>query len=201
MNPVLYTVSVLLFVIATYAVFRLFVRRDYQTKGRLTPLSSLLQLAILGLYFSFPYLYNPVEWAWFWSAAAPVGEPLRIAGVLCIVLGLALAFGTMFWFDLRRSMGMHVDQLIRSGPYRFTRNPQLVGGALLVIGSVVLWPSWYALGWAALYGFLAHVMVITEEEHLRDVYGQEYADYCAEVPRYLGLPGVRQAAESGRSGG
>ena len=62
-----------------------------------------------------------------------------------------------------------------------------MAGSLLVLGSSVLWPSGYALGWAVLYGFLAHTMVLTEEEHLRAVYGEEYARYCARVPRYLGL--------------
>lgn len=188
MNPILYAVSVLIFVIATYLVFRIVVRRDYLRKGRLTPLSSFLELLIWGLYISFPYLYNPTEWAWFWSAAAPVGEPLRTFAIFFIVIGLVSAFGTMFWFDLRRALGMQVDRLVQNGPYRFTRNPQLVGFLLVVIGSFMLWPSWYALGWAALYGYLAHSMVVTEEEHLLDVYGQEFERYCEQVPRYIGIP-------------
>ena len=77
--------------------------------------------------------------------------------------------------------------MVQSEPYHVTRNPQLVGGSLLVIGTVVLWPSWYALGWAVLYGIVAHMMVLTEEEHLRDVFGGEYERYCGRVPRYLGI--------------
>ena len=75
---------------------------------------------------------------------------------------------------------------MQSGPYRITRNPQIVGGSLLVIGTTLLWPSWYALGWIALYGVVAHLMVITEEENLHRVFGEEYAQYCERVPRYLG---------------
>jgi protein-S-isoprenylcysteine O-methyltransferase Ste14 len=58
---------------------------------------------------------------------------------------------------------------------------------LLVIGAVVLWPSCYALGWVVLYGIVAHMMVLTEEDHLRDVFGEEYERYCGRVPRYLGI--------------
>ena len=29
-------------------------------------------------------------------------------------------------------------------------------------------------------------MVLTEEEHLRRVFGEDYARYCDRVPRYLG---------------
>jgi len=34
---------------------------------------------------------------------------------------------------------------------------------------------------------LAHLMILSEEEHLRDVFGEEYERYCERVPRYLGL--------------
>lgn len=100
---------------------------------------------------------------------------------------LVLAFGTMAWFGLRRAFGRQVTGLIDRGPYRLSRNPQLVGGSLLILGTVVLWPSWYALGWAVLGGVIGHVMVLTEEEHLRDVFGETYERYCEQVPRYLGL--------------
>ncbi|MBF8295644.1 MAG: hypothetical protein HW389_2189 [Bacteroidetes bacterium] len=29
---------------------------------------------------------------------------------------------------------------------------------------------------------------MTEEEHLRSIYGEEYERYCERVPRYLGFP-------------
>jgi protein-S-isoprenylcysteine O-methyltransferase Ste14 len=135
----------------------------------------------------FPYLYNPPGWAAFWSSKVFVTTPFRITGIICIAVGLASAFGTMFWFGLRRAFGLGVNKLIRSGPYRLSRNPQLVAGSLLIIGTILLWPSWCALGWAALYGGVAHMMVMTEEEHLRNVYGEEYVIYCEQVPRYLGF--------------
>ncbi len=187
MKLVVYFLSAFLLVVAALVVFRILVRRDYQRKGRLTPFSGFLELLIWGSYMSFPYLYNPPEWACFWSQDAPVSTPFRVTGVICIVVGLASAFGTMFWFGLRRAFGLEVDVLIQTGPYRVSRNPQIVGGSLLVIGSAVLWPSWYALGWVVLYGVVAHLMVLTEEEHLCKVYGEEYVGYCEQVPRYLGF--------------
>jgi protein-S-isoprenylcysteine O-methyltransferase Ste14 len=187
MGVVVYIISAFLLIIATLVVFRIFVRHDYQEKGRLTRLSGFLELLVWGLYMSFPYLYNPPEWAWFWSRDVPIGTPLRVIGVICVVAGLVLAFGTMFWFGLRRAFGLEVNALIQSGPYRVTRNPQIVGGSLLVIGSTVLWPSWYALGWVVLYVVVAHTMVFTEEEHLRAVFGSEYERYCEGVPRYFGF--------------
>lgn len=55
----------------------------------------------------------------------------------------------------------------------------------MVLGIALRWPSWYALGWMLLFVAMIHMMVITEEEHLRDVFGEEYVRYCKKVPRYL----------------
>jgi len=57
----------------------------------------------------------------------------------------------------------------------------------MVVGVGWLWPSAYALGWAALWAVLGHWMVVTEEEHLERTLGQAYREYCARVPRYCGL--------------
>jgi protein-S-isoprenylcysteine O-methyltransferase Ste14 len=182
----LYLLCALALVGAAFLVFRVLVRRDYARINRLTPLTGLSELLLWGLVLGFPYLYNPPEWIYFWSDDVPVGTPLRIAGIGAIALGIVGGVGTMFWFGLRRALGQQVDRLVQSGPYRATRNPQLVGGTPMVIGVALLWPSWYALGWVVLYGVVAHMMVITEEEHLHRVFGEEYARYCERVPRYLG---------------
>lgn len=196
MKTVIYFGAVILLITLTFVVFRVIVRRDYQRKGRATLLSSLLELLVMGLYMSFPYLYNPPQWVAFWSREVPVSEPLRIVGVVCITIGLVFAFGTMFWFGVRRALGLQVKGLIQSGPYRVTRNPQLVSFSTVVLGSVVLWPSWYSLGWATLYGMVVHPMVVTEEEHLLAVFGEEYACYCQRVPRYVGLWWKREGSDA-----
>ena len=37
-----------------------------------------------------------------------------------------------------------------------------------------------------LLAIILHVMIVTEEEHLRAVFGEDYRRYCERVPRYLG---------------
>jgi protein-S-isoprenylcysteine O-methyltransferase Ste14 len=183
-----YFVSVFLLLVGSFLAFRVFVRRDYQRKGRLTLFSSFLELLIWALYMSFPYTYNPPDWPWFWSQDTQVSSVLWVLGFASVTIGLVLTFITMFWFGLRRAFGLEVNELIRTGPYRVTRNPQIMGGSLLVIGSAMQRPSWYGLGWAILYGAIAHMMVLTKEEHLRNTRGEEYERYCQRVPRYLGFP-------------
>ena len=91
----------------------------------------------------------------------------------------------MACFGLRPALGWQPDHLVQEGPYRYSRNPQLVGGA-------VLWPSIYALGWVLLWGIIAHWMATTEEEHLRNLFGEAYERYTRRVPRYFGLPRRRE---------
>jgi protein-S-isoprenylcysteine O-methyltransferase Ste14 len=187
MKTVVYFVAAAVLIAVVFFVFRVIVRHDYRRNGRATWRSSLLETLVMCLYLSFPYLYNPPEWVAPWSRKVPVGEPLRTVGRLCIAIGMVSSFGTGFWFGIGRGLGLRVKGLIQSGPYRVTRNPQLVFFGLVPLGCALLWPSWYALGWLALYGFLLHPMVLTEEEHLLAVFGEEYARYCRQVPRYFGV--------------
>jgi protein-S-isoprenylcysteine O-methyltransferase Ste14 len=96
-------------------------------------------------------------------------------------------FILIFWFGWLRAMGQKVDTLIQSGPYRISRNPQSVACGIAVIGYALLWPSWHTLGWVILFSLIIHMMVLTEEENLRKIFGEEYVKYRARVPRYVGL--------------
>jgi len=64
------------------------------------------------------------------------------------------------------------------------RNPQIVAGSLLVLGSVVLWPSWQAVVWLILYGVVGHLMVMTEEVTLLALHGEVYG---ATASRFHGM--------------
>jgi protein-S-isoprenylcysteine O-methyltransferase Ste14 len=95
----------------------------------------------------------------------------------------------------KTAIGDHPGQLHRAGPYRWSRNPQLLFYGILLLGYVILYPSWQALAWIVLYGGIAHIMVLTEEEHLGAQFKDEYQNYCRQVPRYIGL-GNRQRQNS-----
>jgi len=184
---VTYVISTLLLLAAAFAVFRIVVRRDYQRSGRLSPITSFLELLLCMLYFGFPYIYNPPGWAAFLSAEVHAGDTMRIIGSVMVVAGALVAFPTMASLGLPQSFGQKPRSLKQNGLYRVTRNPQVVGGALMPLGIVLLFPSWYAAGWLALYAVIFHLMVITEEEHLLNLFGDEYRQYRKRVPRYLGF--------------
>ena len=183
-GPWLYLGLAALLLLAAYVVFRRVVRREYLTKGELSWPVSLLQLLIFIGLMSLPYLFYPPEWVNFWD----LGEnPTWNAylGFLLIILGFIIAFGTMAWFGMGRAFGRQKAEMIQSGPYRLSRNPQILGGYLLVIGVALQRPSLYALSWVVLYGIIGHLMILTEEEYLQLQFGEAYEQYCAQVPRYL----------------
>jgi protein-S-isoprenylcysteine O-methyltransferase Ste14 len=172
---------------AVWVIFRRIVRHDYKENGRLTLLSFFLQLLIWCLFFAFPCIYNPIRWAW---TQSEISHALPILGRIvwaCVWIGVAVVVGAMFWLGLPRSFGQKGRKLESSGPYRVARNPQIVGGAIIIIGCVSLWPSGYTIGWLALFAAMAHMMVLAEEEHLHRTYGEEYERYYNQVPRYLGF--------------
>jgi protein-S-isoprenylcysteine O-methyltransferase Ste14 len=175
-------------VLAAYWVFRIVLPTEYERWGRLRVHASALELLIWIGYIAFPYLYNPPEWVYVWTKYIELEQWQWAGGMVLVTAGMVLAFGTMFWFGLRRAFGLQVEGLVRSGPYTWTRNPQLVLGAFMLIGVIVQRPSWYAGLWGLMALPISHWMVLAEEAHLRDVFGQEYLDYCSDVPRYLRNP-------------
>ena len=190
-TTVTYLIAGASLILFAYLVFRKIVRRDYLRYGRLTRFSSALQLFVFLALICFPYVFAPDPWPWFWRLDQNPNTLLATLGLIFIILGLVFAFGAMFWFGLRRAFGLEVVGLQRSGPYRLSRNPQLLGGYLLFLGVAMQWPSWYALGWILLYGHISHMMILTEEDHLLALFGEEYRRYCQEVPRYLGLSSLK----------
>jgi len=192
MRPVPYLVTALSLLAATLVVFRAFVRHDYLTRGRLTLCSTVLEWVV---FFS---------WGWFtwvdWPRTFPPPEvsPVLIAvGLVGIAVGMTGLFAGIAYLGFARSNGLAPDLLQRSGPYRLSRNPQVLACTVAVLGYALLWPSWHTLGWIALYAVMVHTMVLTEEEHLLDLHGEAYARYRARVPRYVGVRRRRLAVDHG----
>jgi protein-S-isoprenylcysteine O-methyltransferase Ste14 len=182
MQAVYYLICATLLLSAAYFIFHRVVANDYLDKGRLGWRASGLQLLVFGAFFCFPYLYLPPEWAWDWL---PNGTWNRLAALVLVSLGMLSAFGTMFWFGLRRAFGLKVEGIVNTGLYRYTRNPQMVGGWLMVLGVFFYQPSLNNLGWVLIWAIIGHWMVTNEEIHLRRVFGEEYDRYCEKTPRYL----------------
>lgn len=182
MAPLPYFVSALLVLVVTFIVFRVAVRRDYKRSGRLTWLSTLLEYAAILAWVIFGSLNIPRGWP-----AVQVGPVQEIVGWVLFIGGWPVTLTGFFRLGVRRSHGLQVAGLRQTGLYRLTRNPQVVAFLAAMIGYLLLWPTWRNVGVLILIIVLCHVMILTEEEHLRDVFGEEYEGYCGRVPRYIRL--------------
>ena len=179
-TTIIYLISALGLLIAGYLVFMVQFPHDYSKRGRLSPFALVTGSAIYFAWGGFPYIYGIPGWP-----GVSVHPILKVIGWVFLWGGLALLFICMGWLGFLRSLGQEQTALIRTGPYRFSRNPQVVGCIAYGLGFVLLWPSWYALGWFALIFILTYMMVRSEEAHLHQVYGEAYQDYCLEAPRFI----------------
>ena len=76
--------------------------------------------------------------------------------------------------------------LVRTGPYRFSRNPIYLAFSLFQLGIAIWISSWWLI--ATLVGAIAmiHFIVIPREErYLESRFGAEYLDYKASIRRWL----------------
>jgi len=137
--------------------------------------TALLGLVALGI----------VDWnGWVWHSWARL-----FAGGL----GLASGFFALWGY---RALGAHASlglggELVTTGPYRYSRNPQYVGTIPALLG--------YAIACNSELTFLAALIVsadfvlvpFAEESWCRENLGAAYQAYAAKVPRFLGVRGSR----------
>ena len=178
-----YWIGILIVFLIALLVFRIFVRHDYRRKGSLSPFSTFLEFLIFGIHANLPYLYFDVPWPQF--PPLPGSSLQLVLGLIISAIGLLATLAFMAHLGFSVAVGSQPAGLRQTGPYRWSRNPQLLTYGILLAGCVLLYPSWQAAAWVVLYGAIAHIMVITEEEHLGNLFGEEYHHYCDKVPRYL----------------
>src|SRR5215472_9539931 len=127
-----------------------------------------------------------LNWAW---SLPFVPSSLRLLGPLVILCAVLL-----FLLSLRefRAAGTPVrgsertTAIVRTGPYRFSRNPIYVSFILLVLG-VSIWLNnlWLLLTLVAAAGFIAIVVIPREERFLERNFPEQYSSYKASVRRWL----------------
>ena len=119
----------------------------------------------------------------FWNVPAPLkwaAVGLWIAGLLVMFLG-RLELGASFRIGRpKESTGLRLG-----GLYRFSRNPMYVGMYATLLASVLRTLNPVLLLLAVFTVAVHHRIVLAEEGHLRNAFGEDYAAYCRRVRRYL----------------
>ncbi len=126
-----------------------------------------------------------------WRRGRP--GPANVVGVLPLVAGMTLVLWALaghFTSAPGRSWSVRAalepEYLLTSGPYRFTRNP-------MYVGAVLIWSGW-AVGLGSARVAVGAVTVTTglqgavawEEHQLMRRFGDEWREFAARTPRWLG---------------
>ena len=118
----------------------------------------------------------------------PAALTLPVGGSLVVVAV------TLLWLAIRqlRAAGTHVPGnkpttvIVRTGPYRFSRNPIYLAMSVLHLG-IAIWANsaWLVATLAVAVALMAIVVIPREERYLEERFGADYLDYKASVRRWL----------------
>lgn len=180
-----YLVCSVILLLFGFLVFRVNVRRGYLKESKLSALSNTLEVLVFALHVNFAYLFTPVKWPSLPSL--PDSLFLKLISILLFCFGLVVLIVAWFGLGAGTSFGQGKDELNVGGIYKYSRNPQLVGYGIMIVSFVVIFLSWYSVGWFFQYLVISYFMVQTEEEFLSLRYGEKYKKYCGTVPRVIKL--------------
>ena len=111
------------------------------------------------------------------------GSAVFGAGVVVMLAGM------VEFRSLGRISGSDTSELVTTGIYRWSRNPQYLGWFLVLLGISVIGSSGLALLYTMMGIVLFHFYTTQIEElYLEQIFGEKYLMYKEETPRYFGLP-------------
>ena len=114
-----------------------------------------------------------------------------LAGFLFAAAGLVLMIWTMRLFVIYGGGGTPapwepIRKFIVRGPYRYVRNPMLIGVILMLVAETLLLQSIPIFLWMVAFVLLNTIyFAFSEEPQLEKRYGEAYRDYKHNVPRWL----------------
>lgn len=114
---------------------------------------------------------------------------LPLLGAPLILLGAALLLWSGFGFSfIGRGTPNPVDEpneLVVWGPYRWVRNPMYVGVLTIIVGEAIAFSLALLIYAAVLWAFFHTVVVLYEEPHLTERFGESYVAYRRRVWRWI----------------
>lgn len=122
-----------------------------------------------------------------WSRLA-VGIPLLVLGTGTMLYGYG-------FLGLANTYG-RAEGLVTGGIYAYSRNPQYVASVAAGFGWALVFASPLALALAVGLFMLYALFALNEERWLLGQYGEAFARYCREAPRFLDLRSFARAFEA-----
>lgn len=144
-------------------------------------------------------LYDNTGWTIDIARPAKIGLPFALAALVLILFTPLNINHPVFWIGLAFSLigqagfvySLHTFNItppgepVTRGLYKFSRNPQWVTFALVMIGFSFMVGSWVVLGLLLVRLTMNHFRILGEEQALELQYGESYLFYKGAVPRYF----------------
>ncbi|MFP5364914.1 MAG: methyltransferase family protein [Thermoleophilia bacterium] len=130
---------------------------------------------------------------------APRVAALVAGGVLIAVGCVIFVAGTLTLVRHGDFEGVRTRRLVTVGPYRFSRHPQNLGWAIVLLGVAVAGRSLGALALVGLFAIFIDRYVRLEEYQLKQDFGAAYDDYRERTPAVMPSLGTRTARTAQRA--
>jgi protein-S-isoprenylcysteine O-methyltransferase Ste14 len=137
-------------------------------------LASLVSGAVIQLATPFPFLPG--------TLAGALGAPLVVVAIALFACSVTTFRAAGTPVPARKPTTM----IVRTGPYRFSRNPIYLAFSLLQLG-ISMWVNsvWLLATLAGAVALIHYVVIPKEEQYLERRFGAQYLDYKASVRRWL----------------
>jgi protein-S-isoprenylcysteine O-methyltransferase Ste14 len=126
----------------------------------------------------------------FSAELATAGQPIFWLALFAGSIGFGLSVWTAGLFikigDGTPAPWDPPKKLVARGPYRYVRNPMIIGVLLLLAAEAMLLQSWPIAAWMTVF-FIGNAVYfpIIEEKGLENRFGDDYRAYKARVPRWI----------------
>jgi len=127
-----------------------------------------------------------LKWAWPLHFVSPRVRLLGPIVTACAVVLFLLSYGEFRRAGTSVQGSKRSTVIVRTGPYRFSRNPIYLAFVLLVLG-LSLWLNnlWLLVTLVPAVGILAMFVIPREERFLERNFKDQYSSYKAQVRRWL----------------
>jgi protein-S-isoprenylcysteine O-methyltransferase Ste14 len=151
---------------------------DVANLGRIRPPFVYLISLVSGtvLHVVGPWRFLPVTLAW------PLGVPIVAAAIALFYVSAARFRAAGTPVPARKP----TTTIVRTGPYRFSRNPIYLAFSLFQLG-IAIWVNsvWLLATLVGAVALINFVVIPKEERYLERKFGAQYLDYKASVRRWM----------------
>ncbi len=175
------TGAMLLAIPGVFALVR--ARREFAMSGRV---SRVTFFAMFVSYLGHTIVTLVSAWQSVWPLPLNPMAAQVIGGSVGLVGFVVYLTARVQFRSFRLAWGLETNQLVTAGIYKFSRNPQMMGWVLFLVGVGLALKS----GAALLLVLILFVGVLTwlpvEERFLEQRFGEQYRQYRDSVPRFIG---------------